>query len=212
MRLQSNRKGIKKGRPSKIVQVLPQLKKLGIFHVWDAKKLGISRPSLSRLVTEEKVIRLGTGLYAHPDFKIPPEDRDYIIACSKFGPKSVIGGMTALFHFGLIEQIPQRVWVLVPYTQKTSDPLYRCIRTKSDSRKGVEVHDNYRITNLERTIVEAFRYSTKIGLRIAFHAARVAIDQKRTTLSKIYKQARELGLEKFLDRHWEALVPEGQVE
>ncbi len=201
-----------KGRPSRIPKMVSQLKKLGPFHIRDAKRLGISQSSLSRLVTDGKVLRLGTGLYAHPDFKIAPEEKDYIVACSKFGPKSVIGGMTALFHFGLIEQVPQRVWVMVPYKQKTSDPLYRCIRTNTNSSKGVEDLKNYRITNLERTIVEAFRYSTKIGLRIAFRAARKALDQRRTTLSKIRKQAKELGLENFVDRYWEALVPEGQAE
>jgi predicted transcriptional regulator of viral defense system len=162
-------------------------------------------------VSAGKIRRLGVGLYQHPGYEIPAESLDYVVAVSKFGPDSVIGGLTALFHYGLIEQVPHRIWVMVPTQVKSSDPLYRCVRTKTDPRQGIVDHGIFRITNLERTLVEAFRYSSKIGLRVALRATRTALAEKRTTLQKIHRQARTLGLEKFVERQWEAIVPEGQA-
>jgi predicted transcriptional regulator of viral defense system len=154
---------------------------------------------------------LGSGLYQHPDHEIAAETLDYVVAVSKFGPDSVIGGLTALFHYGLIEQVPHRVWVMVPPHVKSSDQRYRCLRTKTNPRLGVEDRGIFRITNLERTLVEALRYSSKIGLRVALRAVRTALVENRTTLQKIHRQAKALGLEKFVERNWEAIVPEGQA-
>ena len=200
-----------KGRPSKALKALPRLKDFGLFRIADAKRLGISQPTLSRWVSAGKVQRVSAGLYKHPDYRIAAENRDYVVAISKFGPDSVIGGLTALFHYGLIEQVPQRIWIMVPHQVKSSDPLYRCVRTKTDPHQSVEDHGTFRITSLERTLVEALRYSSKIGLRVALRATRTALAEKRTTLQKIHRQAKALGLESYVERHWEAIVPEGQA-
>jgi predicted transcriptional regulator of viral defense system len=196
---------------NKAQTLLPKLKTIGLFHSSDVKQLGISQPTLSRWVSAGLIQRLGTGIYQHPDHFIPSAERDYAIACFKFGTDSVIGGLTALFHYGLIEQVPQRIWVIVPHQIKTKDPLYRCLRTKTDSHQGIEDHGTFRITNIERTLVEAFRYSSKIGLRIALHATRSALSAKRTSLQKILRQAKALGLERFVEQHWESIIPEGQA-
>ncbi|MBI3557688.1 MAG: type IV toxin-antitoxin system AbiEi family antitoxin domain-containing protein [Deltaproteobacteria bacterium] len=209
--MKKSRSKPKRGRPLRVAKLLPQLKKMGVFRIGDARRLGISQPTLSRLVAANQVVRLGAGLYMHPDSTIKPEEQDYVVACEKLGPDSVVGGMTALFHHGLIEQVPQRVWMMTPYSVKANDHRYRCIRTKTNPRKGVEDHGTYRITNLERTLVETFRYASKMGLRVALRATRTAVAEKRTTLQKIHAQAKALGLEKFVERHWEAIAPEGQA-
>ena len=202
----------KRGRPEKITRFLPKLKSFGVFRIQDAIKIGISQPSLSRLVATGQITRLGPGLYGHPEStKVEPQDLDYVIACARFGPQAIVGGMTALFLYRLIEQVPTQVWMIVPYNTKTTLMLYRCIRTKTDPRKGVVNRGSYRITNLERTLVEAFRYASKMGLRTAIHATRTAIKERKTTLDKIMRQAKELGLEKFIERYWETLVPESEA-
>lgn len=200
-----------RGRPNKMDTLLPQFRDLGVFQITDAKRLGVSQSTLSRWALAGKVRSVGRGLYLHPESKISNDELDYIVAVNRLGPQSVIGGMTALFHYGLMEQVPQRIWVLVPYHVKTMDPLYRCIRTKTDPKQGVVDHGTYQITGLERTLVEAFRYSSKIGLRVALRATRTALAERRTTLQKIYREAKALGLEKFVEKYWEALVPEGQA-
>ena len=201
----------KGGRPSIAATTAPRLKALGLFRAEDAKRLGVSAVTLSRWVESGLVVREAPGLYRHPDFKIAPEQLDYAIACKRFGEAAVIGGLSALVHYGLTEQVPSRIWVMVSHKTQSRDPLYRCVRTKTSPRVGVDDRGHYRMTNLERTLVEAFRYATKIGLRVALKATRTALAEKRTTLQKLHKQAKALGLESSLERHWEAIVPESQA-
>jgi predicted transcriptional regulator of viral defense system len=162
-------------------------------------------------VAAGKIDRVTAGLYCHPETQIDPEERGFAIAAAVFGPAAVIGGMTALFHYGLIEQVPSRIWVMVPKQVRTKDPLYRLVRTQTNPTIGIENHGLYRMTNLERTLVEAFRLSTKIGLRIALRATRTALAHKRTNLQKILRQAKALGMVRVIERHWESIVPESEA-
>ena len=195
-----------RGRPSQRDKHLDRLLALGFFHQQEAVRAGISAPTLSRLVKAGQIIRLGQDIYRHPEADFEANSEDFIVACMKFGPESVIGAATALFHYHLIDQPPGQIWVLVPPVKISQTKLYRCIRTKTDLTLGVENHGLYRITNLERTIVEAFRYATKIGLETAIKAAKSAISQRLTTPAKLAKQARELGLESFISKYWEVLI------
>ena len=196
------------GRPTKEDEHLARLIGLGLFSLSAAKLAGVSQSSLSRLVDAGKVLRLERNLYRHPDADVDPETEDYAVACSKFGPKSVLGAMTALQYHALTDQVPQQIWVLVPPERWRSGDRYRCIRTKTPLDIGIEDHYLYRITGVERTLAEAFRYATKIGLETAIRAARIANQNGVTTPAKIMTMARKLGYESHVMKHWEAIVVE----
>lgn len=189
--------------PKKGVELLPCGK---IFRANEAKRCGVPKTTLLRLVSAGEVERIGRGLYILKSNKIKPQELDYVVACAKFGPKSVIGGVTALFHYNLIEQVPRSIWVLVPYEKKTTDRFYRCIRTKASPTIGVVERTGYRITGIERSIIEAFRYSSKIGLRTAVQAMKGALSQKLTSENKIYEMARAMKLENFIIKYWETII------
>ena len=180
----------------------------GIFTVADAVAAGISRPTIYRLVSGGSVIQLDRGIFQNPATDIDPADFDFAIACAHFGPQSTIGGLTALFRYGLIEQVPSKTWILVPQHIKRRGARYRVIRTKLDPLIGISRHRYYRIANINRAIVEALRYSTKLGLSTAIHAARTAIKSHQTSEAKILKAARNLGLERFVLRQWDAIIVE----
>ena len=172
----------------------------------DALKAGLSQATFMRMVAKDEILKIGRGLYLHPESHLDPTVRDFAVACAKMGKKAAIGGMTALFHYGLIEQVPTRIWVLVPIHKKTKDPFYRCIRTRSPFTIGIEDRGTYKIANVERSIVEAFRYQTKLGLRTAVQAAKRALKDELTTEEKIFKVAKELKYESHLHRYWEAVI------
>lgn len=186
-----------------------KLKKLGPFTLNQAEDIGISHQELSRLVKEEKIHRMERGIYLHPKAKIPREI-DFQIACTKFGPAAVVGGLTALFYYNLANQVPQQTWVLVPPKQRTSAKGYRLIRTKTPLNVGVIEEDGFRIVSIERAIVEGFKLASKIGERTAIKAARIAIQKKQTTLKKIGIMAKELGLDSYLTKYFEAII--GAIE
>jgi predicted transcriptional regulator of viral defense system len=182
-----------------------KLKKKKIFTLTEAESIGLSRQDVAKLVKEGKLLRMERGIFSHPKAKVDREI-DFQIACTKLGSDVVVGGLSALFFYNLIEQVPQQVWVLVPQNKKTKSRFYRLIRTKTPLDKGIIEADGYKIVSLERAIIEGFKLATKIGERTAIKAARSAIQQNQTTLKKIGNTAREIGLNSYFTRNFETII------
>lgn len=182
-----------------------QLIKQGLFSTGDAEKAGISRPTISRLVQQGTLLRVGRGLYIHNRAKSSPTEIGFQIACAKFGPQSAIGGLSALFHYNLIEQVPQQTWIIVPESKTTRALGYRLLRIKTDRSVGIVKKDRYRIVSLERALVEGLKLSSKIGERTALRAVREALSRRLTTEKKLGEMAKALGLLSAVTRHAEAI-------
>ena len=144
----------------------------------------------------------------HPESSIDPEELDFAIACARFGTKMAIGGLSALFYYRLIEQVPQQIWIIVPSATKdqSSDHQFRCLRTKTGLKYGVSNKKYFKITNIERTLIESLKFSSKIGLSIVIKAIRSAIKEGATTEVKIGRMATRLKMEKNLKKYWEVIV------
>ncbi len=187
--------------------LLAKLKSKGIVTTKELVKCKISESTLSRLVKNKQLERLTKGLYVHPESTIiNPEDFDFVFACTKFGKEAVIGGITSLFHYGLIEQVPTQTWVIVRKGTRTKDKRFRLIGIDKISREGIIQKKNYKITSIERAVVEAFVYANRVGLRTAIGAMKTAIKRKLTTLNKITDTAKKMKQEKALIKSWEAII------
>ena len=182
-----------------------KLKKLGLFTLAQAEKLGLRQQNLSDLVRQGRLTRISRGLFLHPQAVLGREI-DFQIAHLKFGPQSAVGGLSALFYYNHADQVPQQTWILVPPEKISRDRGYRLIRTKTRLDLGIVEGNGYRIVSIERAIVEGLKLATKIGERTAIKAARDAIRQKLTTLNKIGKMAKDLGLDSYLTKYFEAIV------
>ncbi len=183
-----------------------KLKALGIFTLHQAEMIGLSQQDLSRLVIAGKIKRVARGIYLHPQADLKG-DVGFQIACAKFGPNAAIGGLSALFHYNLTEQIPGHTWVMVRSDRKTRESGYKLIRTKVSLEKGIVTENGYRIVSLDRAILEGLKFITKIGERTAVKAARDALAKRHTTELKLGKAAKELGLESILSKYLEVIVP-----
>lgn len=184
---------------------LPKVKKLGVFTLAQGKSVGISQQEMSRLVAKRDLIRLGRGIYLHPKASLD-KDVGFQIAYSKFGPDSAIGGLSALYHYNLAEQVPGEIWVMVPPEKRTRETGYKLIRTKTRLDKQIIDEKCYRIVTVERAVLEALKFITKIGERTAIQAARESLANRQTTEMKLAKAARELGLESVLAKHLEVIA------
>ncbi|MEQ1641959.1 MAG: type IV toxin-antitoxin system AbiEi family antitoxin domain-containing protein [Pyrinomonadaceae bacterium] len=183
-----------------------KLKKLGVFTLDQGKSLGISQQDISRLVAAKELVRLGRGIYLHPKALLE-NDVGFQIAFSKFGSDSAIGGLSALYHYNLAEQVPGEIWVVVPAEKRTREKGYKLIRTKTRLDKQIVDEKGYQIVSVERAVLEALRFITKIGERTALKAAYEALVTRRTTEAKLAKAAKELELESILAKHLEVIVP-----
>lgn len=183
-----------------------RIKKLGVFTLADVKNLGLSQQDISRLVATKDLRRVGRGIYLHPDAKL---DRDvgFQIASAKFGPQAAIGGLSALFHYNLAEQVPGQVWVLVPPDKRTRSRGYKLIRTKTTLDREIVNEKGYRIVSVERAVLEGLKFITKVGERTAIKAARDALAGGQTNEMKLWKAAKELGLESVLAKYLEVITP-----
>lgn len=181
------------------------LKNVGLFTTTEAEKLGISRPALSRMVESGDLLRVGRGLYLHKSTQIS-KDLGFQIACAKFGPDAAIGGLSALFHYNLAEQVPQETWLIVPPKTRTKEKGYRLMRTKAPLNVGVITKKGYKIATVERALVEGLRFASKIGERTAIGAVRKAFVKKLTTEAKLGRTAKDLGLLSAVQRFFEAII------
>ena len=186
---------------------LPQLlKKYGRFSFDQARRSGLSQFEIAKLVASGVINKISRGIYELVSAELDPSTRDFSIACFKFGPTATIGGLTALFHYTLIQQVPGQTWVLVPPSKYSADSIYRLVRTKNSLTIGVEQQPTYRITSIERTIVDAFLLSTKLGEGIAYSAAIRGIRNRQTSPIKIFKMAQLLGVKSRIEQHSQALL------
>ena len=96
---------------------------------------------------------------------------------------------------------------MVPPEKRTRETGYKLIRTKTRLDKQVTDEKGYRIVTVERAVLEALKFITKIGERTAIKAAREALATRKTTEAKLAKAANELELESVLAKHLEVIVP-----
>lgn len=99
------------------------------------------------------------------------------------------------------------VWILIPYSSTPPKSKFiRAIRSRSPFfRTGIKTEQKFRITNIERTIVDAFRYSRHVGIATAVHALKSAIIEKMTTKEKVYLMAKKLNAEKKILPYLESI-------
>lgn len=182
------------------------IRKIGVFTLAQGKAAGISQQDISRLVAKRELVRLGRGIYLHPKPSLG-KDVGFQIAYSKFGPGSAIGGLSALYHYNLAEQVPGELWVIVSPEKKTRETGYKLIRTKTRLDNQIKDEKGYRIVTVERAVLEGLKFITKIGERTAIKAAREALAQKTITEVSLARCANELRLETILAKHLQVIAP-----
>jgi len=182
------------------------IRKIGVFTLAQGKAAGISQQDISRLVAKRELVRLGRGIYLHPKASLG-KDGGFQIAYSKFGPGSAIGGLSALYHYNLAEQVPGELWVIVSPEKKTRETGYKLIRTKTRLDNQIKDEKGYRIVTVERAVLEGLKFITKIGERTAIKAAREALAQKTITEVSLARCANELRLETILAKHLQVIAP-----
>ena len=182
---------------------------LGVFSVKEAtERLSISQPTFSRWVAQSDLIqKITRGYYVHAEANINYEYLDYIVACKKFGESAVIGGLSALEFYNLSEQVSPQIWVLVsPSRRISTDKKYKVVKTKTSLKIGVVSVGGFRVVNLDRALIEALKYQSRIGEGIAFKAVTDAIKNGNTSEGRLYKMSKRLNMVSFLEKKWELLT------
>ncbi len=73
-------------------------------------------------------------------------------------------------------------------------------------KTGIDKREYFKITNVDRTLLETMKFATKIGQRIAMSSARKALREGLTTEKKLAQMSRRLKMKNVLDKYWEAII------
>jgi len=184
---------------------LKLVKRKGLLTLNELINLGFSQSSISRLTKKNKLVKQCTGIYYHPEANIDYDNLDFTTAFKKFGKASFITGLSALYRYRLIEQVPSQIWIMVDNKVQTNNKLYRLIRTKKLVKIGLVNYKTYRITNLERTLIESLKFSGKIGLRTALDAIKKAIISRQTNIKLLAQMAKKLNYTSILNKYLELI-------
>jgi predicted transcriptional regulator of viral defense system len=157
-----------------------------------AAKLGLSFYELRKLVSQGVIEQVARGIYRTAGDDIGEEEQ-YRIATLRVGTPSAICLISALSHFNLTDTIPKKTWIMVPGHKRTVDRRLKLFRARDPNWKiGIEKHDGYFITTIERTLVDCLAHRSRLGTQIGIEALRRAITTKKTTLGKIMEMAAQL--------------------
>jgi predicted transcriptional regulator of viral defense system len=161
---------------------------------------------LAKRVVAGELTRVGKGVYVDPK-KLEGLEGDFYRATLLCGRQSAICLLSALKYYDLSEQIFGGTWIFLPdsaYLPRKK--VLRPVRTRRPHWKiGIIKKNQYKITNIERTLVDAFRYHRLVGIPTAVDALKAGLKDKKTTKSKIYEMAKKLGAAKKILPYLEAL-------
>ena len=150
----------------------------GVIRARDLVSQGIPRVTLTRLVRDGRLERVGRGLYAVPGSDV--SEHHGLVEASRRVPQGVVCLLSALRFHELTTQQPFEVWMAIDRKArkpKADSPPIRIVRFGKDAlTQGVDEHEiegvMVRITSPARTVADCFRYRNKIGLDVAIEALR----------------------------------------
>lgn len=166
----------------------------------DVDKANIPSWFLSDFVKKKKLIKIAPGFYIDDKYVVDP----YYIFQKRY-PKYIFSGISALYLLGLTDKIPTDFEVVAtqgyhPSRNKIDNLIIRKIsdiniynlgikETKTMFGNIVKVYDE------ERTICDVIKYRDKYDSETFIKAIRLYI-RKINNQTKLFKYARELGIEK----------------
>lgn len=186
--------------------------KVPLLRSKDLEKLGLKRIEISRYVAAGVLRRLRRGLYCLPDYR-QNEHGDLTIV-SKQIPEAVICLLSALRYHELTTQAPAEVWIAVDRKARTPNLDILNLRVvrfgQTALQHGIEVKPiegiPVRITSIEKTIADCFKYRSKVGLDVAIEALKDATRRKLISQNELWSCARIDRVTSIMRPYLEALV------
>jgi len=196
-------------------RALDLLKSRGMLRLRDFAAEGVVAETLARLVREEAVTRPARGLYQLPDAEL--EATHTLAEAATLVPKGIVCLTSALQFHELTLQMPSAVWMAIERTAwrpRIYYPRIRFVRfsglalTAGVMRhriEGVEVS----ITEPARTVVDCFRYRSKVGVDVAIEGLREGFRRRRYNADDLWRYARAARIWSVMRPYVETAIPDG---
>lgn len=194
-------------RTETILQLAQQRR---VLRAADVRAAGGSPQLLLKLYQVGKLQRLSRGLYSLPGNE-PIDQQNLLEVCQRV-PKAVLCLQSALWVHGLVAR-PAQVWVALPAGTQTpsfTEPPLHVVRLGGASySEGVQtpVVDGVtlRVYSLAKTVADCFKFRNKIGLDVALHALKSALDSGQLNLDELREHARTNRVERVMQPYLDAV-------
>ena len=193
-------------------QILEIVAKAGVLRPRDLDAHGIPRIYLSRLCERGLLDRVGRGLYVLPDADV--SEHHTLAEAGKRVPHGVVCLLSALRFHGLTTQSPSEVWLAIAnkaWRPQVDYPPLRFVRfSERTLAAGVEEHSIdgvlVRVYSPAKTVVDCFKYRSKIGLDVALEALRDCRRQRKCTNDELWHYAKICRMANVMRPYMEALA------
>jgi predicted transcriptional regulator of viral defense system len=181
------------------------------FRPRDLEPLEITFAELQRLVATGIVEKLGHGRYRLAQIE-PNEFETIAMVCSAV-PRGIVCLLSALRIHDIGTQSPHEVWIALDRKARKPTRLPAQVRIVRFSGQmlsyGIQTREvlgvTVRITSPARTVVDCFRYRSKLGVDVALEALREAVRSRKATVDEIVRAAEVCRAGTVLRPYMEAL-------
>ncbi len=186
-----------------------------ILRAQDLRKQGIAGATIQRALDDGDLVRIGRGLYQHPQAEI---SGDLTLAeIAKRIPKGVIAMVSALAWHGLTDQMPRKTWVAIgarDWSPALGNPPVRAVRFADKYLgQGIEHHKisgvDVPIYSIPKTLADLFRNGRLVDRSVAVEGLRAALEQRKARPAEIADAARAGGAWRIMRPYLEALTFHG---
>jgi predicted transcriptional regulator of viral defense system len=193
-------------------QVLDLAASKGLIRPVDLASIGVHRVVLTRMLRSGQLSRVGRGSYSLPDR--PVSAHTCLAQVCVRSPEALICLLSALRFHDLTTQAPFEVWVAIANKahMPTMDYPPLSIVRFSDKSLAVGVKEyqidgvTVRVSSIEKTIADCFKYRNKIGLDVALAALHEAYKAGKINRDRLWHYAAVCRVSNVMRPYIESIV------
>jgi predicted transcriptional regulator of viral defense system len=187
-------KGMKHSKYSGAFQ---ELNKKSVFTSVDGHSAGIPSRMLSYFCSKGRIERVSRGIYKIKDIEFDQDFEWEDLALTAMSiPNGTICLISALCYYELTDEIMREFWIAVPHSTTSPErENARIVRMRNTTLGQIIVkigHDDLKIFDRERTVIDAFRYLDKEIALKALQAYLKTTKENKPDLNKLRKYAKVL--------------------
>jgi len=205
-------KTTKQATPSTEQKVLHLARKGRILRPRDLHAIGLPMDYLWRLHQQEKLEKVGRGMYAARGTTL--NEHQTVVQAALRVPRGVVCLLSALRFHELTTQAPFEVWMAIDV--KARAPKEKIIPLRIVRFSGKALTDgvgsyliegiNVKIYKPAKTVADCFKYRNKIGLDVAIEALRDCWRKKKATADELWHYAKVCRVERVMRPYLESVV------
>ncbi len=184
----------------------------GIARFSSILKAGFHSDALKNLEKENKVEKIGRGLYRLTNYTLGSHP-DYVIASLQTS-KGIICLISALYFYKATTEIPRVIDIAIPSGARANRIKYPPVKFYRFSpaawEAGIEEYEiaghKIKIYSLAKTIADCFKFRNKIGADVARDAVKIAVTEKGIKPKDIMYYAKICRVDRIIKPILEALL------